>query len=188
MSFLLSISGIDLECELLRSKRKSVAIKLMPGRIISVKCPYFMSRAQIKLLLESRAERMIKELEKLENAPAPLSEEELKKLKKQARLDMTRRVEHFAEKLGLEYGRIAIRAQKSRWGSCSGKKNLNFNCLLVLCPESVRDYVVVHELCHLREMNHSERFWTLVESMLPEYREQRAWLKEHGGEIISRIR
>lgn len=188
MSFAVTIGGIDFECELIRSRRKSVAIKLLPGKIICVKCPYFVSRAQIKLLLESRAEHIIKACEKAENAPAAIEENELKELKKQAREDMTRRVEHYAAVLNLEYGRIAIRAQKSRWGSCSGKKNLNFNCLLMLCPETVRDYVAVHELCHLREMNHSARFWTLVESVCPDYRESRKWLRENGGGIIERIR
>ena len=188
MSFAVTIGGIDFECELIRSRRKSVAIKLLPGKIICVKCPYFVSRAQIKLLLESRAEHIIKACEKAENAPAAIEENELKELKKQARQDITQRVEYYAAILGLEYGRIAIRAQKSRWGSCSGKKNLNFNCLLILCPEPVRDYVAVHELRHLREMNHPPRFWALVESYCPDYRQCRKWLKENGTAIIGRIK
>ena len=90
--------------------------------------------------------------------------------------------------VGATVGKVTIRNQKTRWGSCSAKGNLNFNCLLMLCPEDVRDYVVVHELCHRKEMNHSARFWTEVERVLPDYRTRRKWLKEFGCEIIGRLR
>ena len=93
----------------------------------------------------------------------------------------------FAALVGVTYGRITIRAQKSRWGSCSGKGNLNFNCLLMLCSEDVRDYVVVHELCHRKELNHSPRFWAEVEKVLPGYKVQRKWLKDNGGGLIRRL-
>ena len=85
--------------------------------------------------------------------------------------------------MGVKYGRITVRRQKTRWGSCSSKGNLNFNCLLMLCPDFVVDYVVVHELCHLKQMNHSERFWAEVERVLPQYKEARKWLKENGNII-----
>jgi predicted metal-dependent hydrolase len=75
--------------------------------------------------------------------------------------------------------------QKSRWGSCSGKGNLNFNCLLMRTPDEIIDYVVVHELCHLKEMNHSPRFWAEVEKIFPDYKERRKWLKDHGNEITT---
>ena len=90
--------------------------------------------------------------------------------------------------LGVDYGRIAIRNQVSRWGRCSSKGNLNFNCLLMLCPPEVVDYVVVHELCHRRHMDHSVAFWGEVERVLPDYKARRAWLKERGGVLIQRMR
>ncbi len=89
--------------------------------------------------------------------------------------------------MGVDYGRITIRAQRSRGGRCSGRGNLSFNCLLVLTPEKVRDYVVVHELCHRLEMNHSRAFWSQVERVMPDYRVQKAWLKEHGSALIRRL-
>ena len=89
--------------------------------------------------------------------------------------------------VGVNCGRITIRAQKSRWGSCSAKGNLNFNCLLMLCPEEVRDYVVVHELCHRKELNHSDRFWNEVRQLLPSYDSARKWLKTNGVSLIRRI-
>ena len=86
-----------------------------------------------------------------------------------------------------DHGRITIRAQKSRWGSCSTLGNLNFNCLLMLCPQEVRDYVVVHELCHRKEMNHSERFWRELARVLPDYETPRKWLKTNGSGLIRRL-
>ena len=86
------------------------------------------------------------------------------------------------------YGRIAVRKQKTLWGSCSSKGNLNFNCLLMLCPEEVRDYVIVHELCHRKELNHSARFKAEVSRILPDWQRQARWLKTEGQKIIARIR
>ena len=83
----------------------------------------------------------------------------------------------------MDYGRIAIKAAKTRWGSCSAQGNLNFHWKLILMPPAILDYVVVHELAHRIEMNHSPRFWTQVERILPDYRERRRWLKENGGLI-----
>ena len=79
----------------------------------------------------------------------------------------------------IELGRIAVRNQKTRWGSCSSKGNINFNWRLLMAPGKVLDYVVVHELCHLAYMNHSGAFWGLVEELLPDYGERRRWLKEN---------
>ena len=107
-----------------------------------------------------------------------LSEEErLKGVQKALRL-IPERVEYFAEMMNVTYGRITIREQKTRWGSCSSKGNLNFNWKLVLMPEEVLDYVVVHELAHRKEMNHSERFWNHVEKVLPDYQARRKLLRE----------
>ena len=87
-------------------------------------------------------------------------------------------------RVGVTYGRITIRNQRTRWGSCSAKGNLNFNCLLMKAPPEVLDYVVVHELCHRLEMNHSPRFWAQVERVLPDYKVSRKWLREHGNELM----
>lgn len=86
----------------------------------------------------------------------------------------------YAPIVGVEYNKIHIKDQKSRWGSCSGKGNLNFNWRLIMAPEAVLDYVVIHELCHLIHMNHSPEFWKLVERMCPAYKEQKRWLKING--------
>ena len=102
--------------------------------------------------------------------------------------EFTERVNHFCKVMDVTVGSITIRNQKTRWGSCSSKGNLNFNCLLMLTPPEVIDYVVVHELCHRKEMNHSGAFWAEVEKVIPSYKEQVKWLKENGGKIIGRMK
>jgi predicted metal-dependent hydrolase len=94
-------------------------------------------------------------------------------------------IEEEAPEIGVAPKRVQIRDQRSRWGSCSTTGTLSFNWRLVLAPFAVLDYVVVHELCHLREPNHSRRFWRLVELRRPDYREQRDWLWEHGPELLA---
>ena len=118
---------------------------------------------------------------------APLTDEELRQLSQQAAQYIPPRVAMYAERIGVSCGRITIRHQRTRWGSCSTKGNLNFNCLLMLTPPEIIDYVIVHELCHRKEMNHSARFWALVAAVLPNYAEQKRWLREHGGVIIGRL-
>lgn len=93
------------------------------------------------------------------------------------------RVKRFSQQMGLSYNRVFIRNQKSRWASCSYRRNLNFNWRLVMVPEPVLDYVVVHELCHLKEMNHSKSFWNLVGRYCPDWREYRKWLDNHCEEL-----
>lgn len=103
--------------------------------------------------------------------------------RKKARQQLETRTAYFAERMGVTYNRIAIRAAKTRWGSCSARGNLNFHWKLILMPPEVLDYVVVHELAHRKEMNHSDRFWAEVEKILPDYRRRRKWLKEFGGQV-----
>jgi predicted metal-dependent hydrolase len=94
-------------------------------------------------------------------------------------------IEEEAPEIGVQPARVQIRDQRSRWGSCSTRGTLSFNWRLVLAPFDVLDYVVVHELCHLREPNHSRRFWRLVEQRRPEWRMHRDWLHEHGPELLA---
>ena len=171
-----------------RSHRKTLAIKITREGVL-VYAPYRVKEEVIHRFVESKRLWIERKLEAQAKRPAypPLSPEELKTLRNQSRRVLPEKAAFFAKQLGVSYEKIAIRSQRTRWGSCSGKGNLNFNCLLMLTPESVQDYVVVHELCHLREMNHSPRFWHLVESILPGYLEEKAWLKKNGAALVERL-
>ncbi|MBE5792811.1 MAG: M48 family metallopeptidase [Clostridiales bacterium] len=115
--------------------------------------------------------------------PALIKEEIQKYLSRLALFRIREALDKYAPTVGCEYGRVTIREQKTRWGSCSSKKNLNFNWKLILAPREALEYVVIHELCHLIHFNHSERFWKEVESRMSEYDLWRKWLRAHGKEL-----
>ena len=102
----------------------------------------------------------------------------------QAEQQLRRRTEHYAAQLGVEPRVVRVRGYKSRWGSCFSNGEIRYNWRIILAPQAIVDYLVVHELCHLLEMNHSPRFWHCVEQILPDYRGCRAWLKQHGTELV----
>jgi len=102
----------------------------------------------------------------------------------QAQHYLPMRAEELAHKHGFKFARVRIKNQKTRWGSCSAKRNINLNMRLMMAPDGAIDYVIIHELCHLRELNHSAAFWALVESYCPEFRHWRAWFRQHGPSLI----
>jgi predicted metal-dependent hydrolase len=145
-----------------------------------------MPEHEIDRVIESHREwialERAKQRPRLRLDPRSVSETDARRA---ARELLTMLCEEEAAELGVTYQRIQIRDQKSRWGSCSTTGTLSFNWRLVLAPYEVLDYVVVHELCHIREANHSRRFWNLVESRRPGWRRQRDWLHEHGPELLA---
>ena len=183
----------DIRYYIKRSRRKTISIEIEPDLSVLIRAPYFTPDAEISRFLRDSEDWIIKHREKTrqrlsEKRVTPkLSMEEIRALANEARLDIPERVKKYAPLVGVTYGGITIRNQKSRWGSCSSKGNLNFNCLLMLAPPEHRDYVVVHELCHLKEMNHSKRFWREVEKVLPDYKSSERWFRENGGTIMSRM-
>lgn len=183
----------SLEVTIIRSKRKTIGIHIDEEGQVSLRIPMRASeqramdfaREKLDWVLTKVAQqkRRAKERQEIESNSS-LSPEQHEALKKRyikaAKEYFPKRAEYYADLIGVEYDRIRIAEQKTRWGSCSSNKTLSFNWKLMLAPPRVLDYVVVHELCHLIEMNHSKRFWQLVESVLPEYREYREWLKKNG--------
>ncbi len=180
---------MDISYEILRSSRKTLSLQISPTGQVTVRCPKRCSRREIQKFVESKQLWLEKHLTQIQSHPQlpRLTEADLRELADRAKQDLPDRVRHFAPLVGVSYGRITIRAQHTRWGSCSGKGNLNFNCLLMLCPPEVRDYIAVHELCHRKQMNHSPQFWAEVEKLLPDYPRQKQWLKENGPALIARL-
>lgn len=179
----------EISYRLIRSSRKTIAIQITPAGEVVVRCPRFMSGWAVRSFVRSREDWIRKQLEK--QSPArevpQLTEKEHKALAKEAAAWFAAKTAELAPVVGVSYGRITIRTQRTRWGSCSGKGNLNFNCLLMLAPEKVREYVVVHELCHRKEMNHSKAFWAQVERVMPDYKIHKKWLKDNGPALMARL-
>ena len=189
---------------IIRLNRKTLAIQINPDLSVTVRAPMYASQRDIERILKEKENWIQKHIEQIrereerseetqENQGKSakknyLTNEEIQKLAEKALEYVPKRVSYFAEQIGVEYGKLTVRNQKTRWGSCSSKGNLNFNCLLMLTPPEVIDYVVVHELCHRKEMNHSKAFWAEVEKVLPNYKEQAKWLKENGGQIIGQMK
>lgn len=177
--------------EIVRSRRRSLALEIRPDGHVLVRSPFSASNEHIKNFIRENQSFIEKHIRRIQQElkdnprPEPLNVKELNSLIKQAMERIPERVRYYAPIVGVDYGRITIRNQKTKWGSCSAKGNLNFNCLLMKAPEEVLDYVVVHELCHRQEMNHSPRFWKLVEQVMPDYKLRRKWLRDHGGELMS---
>ena len=178
--------------ELIFSGRKTLAIQIKDQRVI-VRAPKGAKRAEIERFLLKHEDWIEKHLEEakrrksLSESAEKLTESELRQLVSSAKETIRARVEYFAPMIGVTFQKITIRAQKTRWGSCSSKGNLSFNCLLMLAPDGALDSVVVHELCHLKEMNHSKSFYDEVFKAMPDYREKNEWLKIHGAELLSRL-
>ena len=179
--------------EVIRSKRKTLAIEIRPDMRVVVRAPEKIPQNEIIKFVEEKQNWIKKHLvqmyfkaeenKKQKKEPA-LTNADIEKLCQKALSVIPDKVKYYAEIMGVIYGRITIRNQKTRWGSCSSKGNLNFNCLLMLAPSEILDYVVVHELCHRKQMNHSKAFWLEVEKVLPDYKESIEWLKEEGCQLM----
>lgn len=167
--------------EWIRSHRKTSAIQIKEDGRVIVRTPYSVPRKQVEQFIEERIDWILKSREKLravyEQKTSITEEMRMEGVKKALKV-VPERVDYYARLMGISYGRITVREQKTRWGSCSGKGNLNFNWKLTLMPPEILDYVVVHELAHRREMNHSREFWRIVEQVLPDYQERRKRLRE----------
>lgn len=180
------------EYRVIRSNRKSVAMQIKNGELI-VRAPYLMSSIAIENFVYRNREWIDKQYsiieEKLDKLRSieKLSDEEIAKLRKSAANTIPERVKYYAELLGVSYNRISLRCQRTRWGSCSGRGNLNFNYLLMLAPVEVLDSVVVHELCHLKHMDHSDAFYGEILKIYPDYFKHDRWLDEHGAELLARV-
>lgn len=187
------MTGHPYTVQIIRSRRRTLGIQIPDGAHVLIRAPLRMSAAEIRRIMEEKRdwiESHLAQAKKMEEACRQLPRltmEEVDQLADRALDFFPQRVRMIAQQMNVRFGRITVRNQKTRWGSCSSKGNLNFNCLLMLCPPDVRDYVIVHELCHLKEMNHSPRFWAEVEKAMPDYRQPLQWLKQNGPPLLRRM-
>lgn len=179
--------------KIVKSNRKTFSLEVKRDGSVILRAPIFASNRQIeefynknKAWLEKHIIENEKRTEESRFYPA-FTEDEIKALKARAKQYIPKRVEYWAEIIGVKYNSVSIRAQKTRWGSCSSKGNLNFNCLLMLTDTEAIDYVIIHELCHIKELNHSKHFWLLVETYMPNYKEVQKRIKSMELQIFSRL-
>jgi len=175
-----------------RTDRKTISIQIKADGVY-VRAPLRMSDVEIECFLDSKIDWIRKHLRIVAEQKAgaknlqPYSYEEMQNLVAKALQVIPEKVKYYASIIGVNYGNITIRNQRTRWGSCSSKGNLNFNCLLMLLPDDIIDSVIVHELCHRKHMNHSPHFYTEIEKVFPDYKRCHRWLKENGGIYLSRL-
>lgn len=177
-----------MQYRIIRSDRKTVALQIKGGEVI-VRAPRAMRQEEIADFVARHADWIRKKLATFKKEPSGpiITEEGIRLLSERARAVIPPRVKYYASLIGVDYNRVTIRHQKTKWGSCSGKKNLNFNCLLLLTPTEVMDSVIIHELCHLKHMNHSKEFYNEVLRVCPNYKTYDRWLKKNGAGIIRRL-
>lgn len=191
--------------ELIYSNRTSYAINISVEKGVIVRVPFKMSESFLKEMLKQKQQWIILKYkvameQRKKREHSPYSEKEkfalINRYKKAAKEYIPKRVFYYVKKMHWDesqinretnapFTSITIREQKTRWGSCSTSGTLSFNWRLMLAPPKVLDYVVVHELCHFKYMNHSKEFWELVEQVYPDYKSCRAWLKEFGVKLFS---
>ena len=174
------------------SGRRTIAIQIQRDGRVVVRAPYAATAEDIRRVVDSHRDWVEKTVrrqqEQLAASPPEPTAREMEELARQGREYLPRRVAYWAARMDVMPTGLQITAARTRWGSCSSRGNLNFNCLLMLAPEEVLDYVVVHELAHRKQMNHSALFWQEVERECQDYKKSLLWLKDRGGALLSRAR
>ena len=168
-----------MDFDIIYSDRKTVGLCIKDARLI-VRAPRRMPKWKIRKIVNEHKSWIEKHLEIARNREEryeDLDPAQIKRLKKFAREYFKIKAEYYASLMGLKYNRLTITSAKTRFGSCSQRGNICFSYRLMLYPEPAREYVVVHELAHLIEMNHSSRFYTIVASVLPDYKARKMLLK-----------
>jgi predicted metal-dependent hydrolase len=163
------------------TRTRSIRLVVDPEKGLVVTIPKRASKAATERFILQKSEWILKNLERFEKMPyvrvKAHTKKEIEEYKEQARALAAARLAHFNTFYHFNYNRISIRNQKTRWGSCSRKGNLNFNYKIALLPAHLADYIIVHELCHLAQMNHSSKFWALVVKTIPDYAARRKALR-----------
>lgn len=182
-----------MEITILRSRRKTLALQVGPDGRILARAPLQIPESDIIRFAESKRPWLEKTQARV-NAERQQAEatgvftlDELDRAARQTARLLAERLAYYAPLLGVAYRKVAVRKQRSRWGSCNAHGDLSFNCLLALAPREVLDYVVVHELCHRKHMDHSPAFWREVKNAFPDYEDARRWLNTDGLVLLRRL-
>ena len=189
----MKIEGISTEIEIIRSRRKTMVAEIEADGRVTARVPMRLPLKDIRKFLSEKSSAIEKHIQKRLSENEKLSEtrpftaDEIQRMADMASEIIPRRVEYYAELMGVTYKRITIRNQKTRWGSCTAEGNLNFNCLLMMTPPEVLDSVVVHELSHRKHLDHSREFYADVYKVFPDYDRCSKWLKENGRLLIRRM-
>ena len=176
----------EIRISVIRSARKSLGLEVRDANTVLARIPARVSDRELKTFVENHRSWILEKTavmaereENRKSTPAPPPELLSKTDRMKIQLKIGKRVRHYCETMGVTVGYVAVKNQKTRWGSCSAKGNVNFNYQLAFLPEELLDYVVIHELAHRRHMDHSREFWAEVEKYCPDYRERREQLKEY---------
>ena len=176
----------EIRVSVIRSARKSLGLEVRDANTVLARIPTRVSDRELKAFVENhrswileKTEVMAEREEKRKSTPAPPPELLSKTDRMKIQLKIGKRVRHYCEAMGVTVGYVTVKNQKTRWGSCSAKGNVNFNYQLAFLPDELLDYVVIHELAHRHHMNHSRAFWAEVEKYCPDYLERREQLKEY---------
>jgi predicted metal-dependent hydrolase len=172
--------AMSITYKLKRSKKaRAMRLAVYPDGEVVVTAPYFFGVKVIEHFFAKHIEWVRRKVEETRGKTViRVPRADIPMLKKRALELADMRCRHFAQLYGVEYGTITVRAQKTRWGSCSAKGDLSFNYRLAAVPAHIADYIVVHELCHLLELNHSKKFWAHVERTVPEHKKIRKEMRE----------
>ena len=181
----LDIEELHIPVTMVRSKRKTLALSVTEDAGLLIKAPLSMSEKGIRNFVTQRRYWIYKTVKRQMEAnkkKVVRTESEEQALREQARIVLTEKTRYYASHMGVTYTKIRIGDQKTLWGSRSSSGTISYNWRLILMPEEIQDYVVVHELCHCVHMNHSDVFWNLLISILPDGMKRERWLKKHGEE------
>lgn len=159
------------------SNRKTICLKIHHDGSIEVRAPYGTSRAFIDRFVTSHEKWVDKKRDRLLQKQSAMQQVDIERLRAMALEYIPVRAEYYAKVMGVRYTGLKITAAKSRFGSCNSKNSICFSLYLMSYPESAIDYVIVHELAHIKEKNHSSAFYKVVESVLPDYKDRRKLLK-----------
>ena len=178
------------DVKVIKSRRRTMEMRIDDFGAVTLRVPDTAPEEKIRAFFESRKKWAEKHIARLctQRSEDGFTEDEMRKMTADALLLIPERVRHFAGIMKVKYGRITVRNQVTKWGSCTSGGNLSFNCMLTLMPPGVLDSVIVHELCHIKHMDHSKAFYREIYKVMPDYEARHKWLSDNGSGYMRKMR